>query len=459
MRAVVMVLAAGMFAGSAAAGEDLSLWQKRMPITFSGFNPPGGGALTNFPALVILSNTTAGAGFSYSDFLSPPYGDLRFADADKTTPLDFEIQCWDTNGLSLVWVRVPELTNNAIIYALWGKSGVAAPPCATNGAVWTNGFTGVWHLDETNGVTAHDAIRDTYPGVIGGSTAGIGAIGQLGRAFRFGGNDGYVTVNIVIGTSATISGWAAKTAGTSGMLWSRATYNPDLWFYNGTIYLNNGDSQANPFCVEPADSGRIHHYVTVIDATKAKAALYIDGRLASSAANYQNPSGTPLKISSGCGYDWSGVIDEFTIAAVPRSSNWVWASYVNIASNGVFNSYGDAKYQGGPWVTNAGAVSETSFMTLNGYLISTGMDANVSAAVFWGTNDAGRTAEGWTYTNRLPGVAPEGPLSINVTPDTAGKYYYFRFSASNSYGQAFANPAHSFIWWADIRTGSVFSTW
>ena len=51
-----------------------------MPIAFSGYMPPGEGApLTNFPALVVLSETVAGAGLSYSDFLSPPYGDLRFA--------------------------------------------------------------------------------------------------------------------------------------------------------------------------------------------------------------------------------------------------------------------------------------------------------------------------------------------------------------------------------------------
>ncbi len=87
------------------------------------------------------------------------------------------------------------------------------------------------------------------------------------------------------------------------------------------------------------------------------------------------------------------------------------------------------------------------------------MDANVSAAVFWGTNDAGQTADGWTYTNRMPGIVPEGPLSVDVTPDKVGALYYFRFSASNSLGQAWASPAHGFIWWADVRTGLVFSTW
>ncbi|NLE66753.1 MAG: hypothetical protein GX608_04950 [Lentisphaerae bacterium] len=114
---------------------------------------------------------------------------------------------------------------------------------------------------------------------------------------------------------------------------------------------------------------------------------------------------------------------------------------------------------GTPVVSNLNAVSETSFMTLNGSLVSAGLDANVSAAVFWGANDAGEYMSGWTHTNWFPGAAAEGPLSTNVTPDRIGKLYYFRFFASNSFGQSWADPAHSFIWWADIRTGSVFSTW
>jgi len=109
------------------ASDDLSQWSKKMRIAFTGYTPPGGGTLTNFPALVILSNTTAGVGFNYSDFKSPPYGDLRFASLDMTMPLNFEVEKWDTNGLSYVWVQVPVLTGpNTTVYAVWGKSGTAA---------------------------------------------------------------------------------------------------------------------------------------------------------------------------------------------------------------------------------------------------------------------------------------------------------------------------------------------
>jgi hypothetical protein len=55
------------------AQEDLTTWNKRMPITLAGYTPPTvAETLTNFPVLVVLSNTPSGAGFDYNDFLAPP---------------------------------------------------------------------------------------------------------------------------------------------------------------------------------------------------------------------------------------------------------------------------------------------------------------------------------------------------------------------------------------------------
>ncbi len=35
----------------------------------------------------------------------------------------------------------------------------------------------------------------------------------------------------------------------------------------------------------------------------------------------------------------AGSMDEFRVAKVARSGNWLWAEYMNVASNGVFNTY------------------------------------------------------------------------------------------------------------------------
>ena len=472
MRAFLLIF--GLSAMFSAAAEDLLIWQKSMPITFSGY-PADGETLTNFPALVILSNSTAGAGFDYSDFLSPPYGDLRFAADDETTPLDFEVESWDTGGLSYVWVRVPELTNNTIIHAFWGKGGVAAPPCTTNGAVWTNGFAGVWHLAETSGPAA-DASSNGNNGALSPSGVTRGTTGPVDGDYTFSSpNSGYLDCGLNASLSVGYASWEAWAYPTSFAGYYNILgkgYNAAYWFgfqeSTGRIRLHCGGPEHDSasavalnrwvHVMSTWDGQNVRHYINGMhDNTIAEtAAPKLNPTKATHlGADYSDGSGSSAALT----YFFPGQLDEVRLSAVPRSSDWVWACYMNMASNSVFNSYGAPEYQGGPLVTNVSAVSETNFMTLNGYLISTGMDANVSAAVFWGTNDAGRTSEGWTYTNRLPGVAAEGPLSVNVTPDEAGKLYYFRFCASNSFGQTWARPAFEFIWWADIRTGTVFSTW
>ncbi|NLB56709.1 MAG: hypothetical protein GX811_13290, partial [Lentisphaerae bacterium] len=59
-----------LFTSLSFAENFIGYW-KIMPITFSGYTNTE--TLNNFPALIILEETEAGVGFSYSDFLSPPY--------------------------------------------------------------------------------------------------------------------------------------------------------------------------------------------------------------------------------------------------------------------------------------------------------------------------------------------------------------------------------------------------
>ena len=73
--------------------------------------------------------------------------DLRFADSTLTNELSYEIESWDTNGNSYVWVRVLELTNNATLNAWWGNAAATqAPPNSVDGSTWAPAYDGVWHL-------------------------------------------------------------------------------------------------------------------------------------------------------------------------------------------------------------------------------------------------------------------------------------------------------------------------
>ena len=78
---------------------DSSEFSRKMPITFSGY--AGGETLANFPALVRLD-------FELTREMKAGGADLRFTDAGNVL-LPYEVDTWDTDGLSTVWVGIPSL--------------------------------------------------------------------------------------------------------------------------------------------------------------------------------------------------------------------------------------------------------------------------------------------------------------------------------------------------------------
>ena len=430
----VVALAAGAVPGQAGVFDA---WNYRMKVSFSGYNRPE--TLTNFPVLVVLSNNVGGAGFMYSNCVSNTGGDLRFANSNETTELNYEMEKWNTNGASYVWVQVPTLASTSdFIYAYWGCS-TSTPAYTTNGATWSNDFVGVWHLDESSG-NALDSTSNKYDGTITGASRG--ATGQVGSAYSFAGTS-YIRTAVSNGPTVTISAWAQNSSATpADMLWCTKNNNtgPDLFFSGGSIYLNTWDSNGNPFGVQPVVT-QMHHYVTVVDPARTE--LYIDGKRTFT-ATYKNPSGTPFFISSGAGYDWKGTIDEFSVSRVARSSNWIWACWFNQASNSAFVGYAVSD-NSTPAVRNVGATNiTTTGAGLMGNLDRTG-SSTPSVLLFWGTADGGTNQAAWAHTNDFGPVAVTGPLTTNVTGLIPGTVYYYRYYASNTSGQAWASPAATFL--------------
>lgn len=478
LAAMVAVSALAM-ASLTAADEDLSSWQKRLPITFAGYNPPGGGTLTNFPALVIVSNTTVGAGFNYSDFQSPPYGDLRFAASDRTTPLSFEVEKWDTNGASYVWVRVTELAvTNTQIWALWGRSGVGAPACTTNGDVWDSSFRGVWHLGETNAV---DSTTNRHTGT---SKGNAGATGLIGTAQGFSGTNSYVDLGatpLIPSTNPwTLSGWMKPTNATAAEADFFAQYlavannGRILLRFNGTpntnvdLFLGNDATHASVgvnlgkvplhmwshFTFSRSGSN-FNGYINGVkvatsnDADAARAILQVGNFLGARSANTTNYSLNPAGF-------FPGFLDEFRVSGIARSSNWIWACYMNMASNGVFNSSGPAEYQPLPGVSNVGTATNVTATSawLVGELIATGTAAT-AVMVYWGPSDGGASPTAWANTNTWAAPQAPGTLATNVTGLASNITYYFRFAATNDAGAVWAPATTNFITgavWIDTLT-------
>jgi hypothetical protein len=444
---------------SLANAADFSAWRGKMSFTFQGYNRPE--TLTNFPALVVLSTNLTG--FRYADFLSTN-ADLRFTDASQTNELNYEIESWNTNGSSHVWVQVPRLVDtNTAIWAWWGMT-TSAPAYTTNGATWSNGFAGVWHMSQTN---AQDSTANRSHAI---TTIGVtNAAGVVNGADAFAGtaSAGYLVVTnwtVLEPTQVTVSAW---------MKWTGPGTHSD-----GNYALTKGRSGTGPwisyFLVHrPSDnklgatlgvgSSQSVLYDTVATASNTFAyvastyvsgshRLYRDGALCASNATSGSINYTFADHDLHLG-DWGytgwarrfqGVLDEVQISSVVRSSNWIWAAYMNMASNAVFSTNGPA-ILGQPDINNTNNATEitTTSATLNGYLTSTGTSA-AAVGVYWGTNNGGTVAANWS-TNAWLGQKNPGPVSLPVSALMVGTRYYYRFRATNDAGSSWALSSADFM--------------
>ena len=139
-RLVVLAIAAATCIFSAMA-------QNECRLTFSGYE--GSETLKDFPALIKIPDGLTG--FDYKDSAADG-SDLAFFGADGK-PLAFEIDTWDPEGTSYVWVRVPEVTTATTITAKWGVS-CAKTFTSSPHSVWSDDYLAVWHFSKfRNGVT------------------------------------------------------------------------------------------------------------------------------------------------------------------------------------------------------------------------------------------------------------------------------------------------------------------
>jgi len=196
--------AGGTWATSSSSFTTAPYFERSGYQYFSSFNFSGytlGGTLTNFPALVVLS--TAIQGFSYDQFQSGN-ADLRFTDFNGTE-LKYEVEKWDTTGSSYVWLRVPEITNNAVIFMFWGKSGVTEPSYRTDHSVWGDGFAGVWHM--TNKYCLNAAGSNYNIDTLSNESGITDVQGKIGTAQSFVPTSYGTAGDLDLDTNITISAW------------------------------------------------------------------------------------------------------------------------------------------------------------------------------------------------------------------------------------------------------------
>ncbi|MEM9487581.1 MAG: DUF2341 domain-containing protein, partial [Myxococcota bacterium] len=168
-------------------------------------------ALDDFPVLVFLNTERV----SYSDFAGGGRN-MLFLDEDRITVLPHEIEVWDPEGESLIWVKVPRIdaaSSSDSIYLLYGDDTLDNP--SRPAEVWTDRFEGVYHFASTNSTTSTFPDSTSYgrDGTVVDQPLAI-RNGILGNALYFAPNEaGYATLGtndafaLQVGRQITVELW------------------------------------------------------------------------------------------------------------------------------------------------------------------------------------------------------------------------------------------------------------
>ena len=211
----------------------------------------GTASYSDFPVLVRLSKEIAG--FDYAALAVSLRGhDLLFTD-ETGTRLNFEVETWNTQGESLVWVKVPTLSASTAITCYYGSDKVAVEALEPE-KTWSR-YVGVWHFapSEAGGMTAADATGHGLDGTAGKAfTTYAGPFG--GDALRSAGSvkapDYEKSQNV--SSVFTASGWfkGPDFAGTKGSYASFVSKKVGLnWDDAKGWYIQMNQAKTNAGCV------------------------------------------------------------------------------------------------------------------------------------------------------------------------------------------------------------------
>ena len=286
-----------------------------------------GNPAENVPVLLRLSEGAI-QGFDSADVTSSGF---EILDGDGQR-LPWEIDTWNPDGESLVWVLLPDYRDGASFTVRYGETFPDAPLPTTN--VWA-GYKGVWHM---NAASPADASGSGNDGTAGGNAAT--AAGQIGTALSLASTNDYVTCgttlsNAVLAAGFTVEGWV-NFANRSGY---HAVFGKNLF----VSFRSNGSNQIqittpgkkdhNLSVTVPAAGTWRHVVLSFQKNTSNGCKLYMDGALAKQMTAYDIENQTdPTEMwlgrnQWGAPQNFQGLLDEMRLFAGIRSADWIAAEY------------------------------------------------------------------------------------------------------------------------------------
>ncbi|MCC5788517.1 MAG: DUF2341 domain-containing protein, partial [Opitutales bacterium] len=340
-------------------------------IRFPGY--PGEGPVQEYPLLVRLAEGLGG--FSYAELAYPESGaDLRFYD-EALNELPFEIEQWNEDGESTVWVQVPELDAATKLTMVVGDpSRDALPAYAMDGSIWETHFDSVWHLGEAAGEPRADATPQGADVVSTGSSPVAQVPGIVGYAAGFDGSGGNSRLETTgaellpvhqLTNRFSLEGWIyidpsvnnhddnrywrllsqdsqwSNGAGYSSSLLSANRFDfsigvsPGLGSGNGRKRLMSEMDGVFPevpygewiYLSTTWDGNILRQYINGVKVGE-------DLGFNHSIAYAENPS--PLRLGANEDRSLAGRLDEVRFSHEPKSADWVRTTYVNIAETEYF---------------------------------------------------------------------------------------------------------------------------
>ena len=312
--------------------------------------------LEDFPVLVRISPDRI-PGFNYE--ICPPQK-LRFSsDRKGKTVLPHEIDTWNPAGESLVWVRLPVVSNGISFYLTWGVCEQAEAAAD----LWS-GYRAVWHLDDydaTDGTTDSTENRVKFA-LAGDGTSAVpdGDFARIGKSLRVKGNlmTGAGTHGITSATDCTITGWmfcnSAKgatygkfTDGTAFAHFSANEYAP-IWLKcrnAGTQYQGNvNGAGVQYFDGKASIASGWRHFALVREG--ATGFFYIDGVKCAEYTGGTAPDSSLGALYMGYGGANASIvnIDEYRIALTAHSADRVAAEYAAVTDTNFIGCVGTYPY-------------------------------------------------------------------------------------------------------------------
>ncbi|MBN1674645.1 MAG: DUF2341 domain-containing protein, partial [Kiritimatiellae bacterium] len=308
--------------------------------------------LTNFPALIGLTDGDL-AGAANGGYVTSANGyDIIFTSADGTTQLDHELETYTAaSGELVAWVRIPVLAceDNTVLYMYYGNPDVTtSQENVTN--VWDANYLGVWHLNETTGAICYDSTANAHDATKHSATEPAPAAGQVDGAQDYDGVNADLTLGDILNSldaPVTIEGWLSKDDTDATFLLATDNVSTDtlgialLVDTDNTISLLFGDgggmAENDKRYVKSADLIVTGEWTYIAGAarTLTDMAVFINGLDAGGApagsGNNTVHESEPAAIGKWGGYEYDGIMDEVRLSDIARSAGWLATCHTNQA--------------------------------------------------------------------------------------------------------------------------------